>query len=56
MKLHRMALSYVALLSSLQAESFTTNIVDGIVTNGGPVLTVGATGPFNFLLVTNGGG
>jgi T5SS/PEP-CTERM-associated repeat protein len=55
MKLPRMALSYFALLSSLHAESFTTNIVDGIATNGGPVLAVGATGPFNFLLVTNGG-
>ena len=45
----------VALSPCLHAESFTTNIVDGIETNAGPQLTVGATGPFNFLLVTNSG-
>jgi len=45
----------VALTPCLHAESFTTNIVDGIETNAGPQLTVGATGPFNFLLVTNSG-
>ena len=39
----------------LHAESFTTNIIDGIWTNAGPQLTLGATGPFNFLLITNGG-
>jgi T5SS/PEP-CTERM-associated repeat protein len=45
----------LALIPCLHAESFTTNIVDGIATNAGPQLTVGATGPYNFLLVTNGG-
>jgi hypothetical protein len=44
-----------ALAPCLYAESFATNIVDGIETNAGPQLTVGATGPFNFLLVTNSG-
>jgi T5SS/PEP-CTERM-associated repeat protein len=45
----------LALVLCLHAESFTTNIVDGIATNAGPQLAVGVTGPYNFLLVTNGG-
>lgn len=37
------------------AESQTTNILDGVTTNAGGPFTLGDTGPFNFLLITNGG-
>jgi T5SS/PEP-CTERM-associated repeat protein len=56
MKMRGLAVAIcLALIPCLHAESFRTNIVDGIATNAGPQLTVGATGPNNFLLVTNGG-
>jgi T5SS/PEP-CTERM-associated repeat protein len=56
MKTRRLAVAIcLALVPCLHAESFTTNIVDGIATNAGPQLILGATGPYNLLLVTNGG-
>jgi T5SS/PEP-CTERM-associated repeat protein len=39
----------------LLAESFTTNIVDGVSTNLTSDFILGDTGPHNFLLITNGG-
>jgi T5SS/PEP-CTERM-associated repeat protein len=37
------------------AEGYTTNIIDGVTTNAAGAFTLGDTGPFNFLLITNGG-
>jgi T5SS/PEP-CTERM-associated repeat protein len=37
------------------AESYTTNIVNGVTTNVGGVYIVGSTGPFNGLIITNAG-
>ena len=37
------------------AESSTTNILDGVTTNAAGPFILGDTGPFNFLLITNGG-
>ena len=37
------------------AETRTTNILDGVRTDAGGPFTLGDTGPFNFLLITNAG-
>ena len=37
------------------AENFTTNIVDGVSSNAGPLLLVGDTGSLNYLEIKNGG-
>lgn len=37
------------------AESNTTNILDGVTANTASPFTLGDSGPFNFLLITNGG-
>lgn len=42
-------------LSVARAESFTTNIISGISTNIGGPYTLGKTGPYNYLEITNGG-
>ncbi len=39
----------------LCAESFTTNVIDGVSTNITTEFVFGDTGPYNFLLITNGG-
>jgi len=41
--------------AGIMAETFTTNIVSGVYTDGGVLYYVGNTGPFNALLVTNQG-
>jgi T5SS/PEP-CTERM-associated repeat protein len=48
------ALALALFATRTLGESFTTNIIDGVSTNAGPLVTVGATGPYNFLLITNG--
>ena len=56
MKIRGLAVAIcLALVPCIHAESFTTNIVNAIETNAGPRFALGATGPYNFLLVTNGG-
>jgi len=48
-------LGLACLAQQLSAESFTTNVVDGISTNITTEFVLGDTGPDNFLLITNGG-
>lgn len=43
----------VSLTLQAVAESNTTNILDGVVTNVAGPFALGDTGPFNFLLITN---
>lgn len=38
-----------------KAETGITNIIDGVNTNAGATFTIGDTGPFNALIITNGG-
>jgi T5SS/PEP-CTERM-associated repeat protein len=39
----------------VSAESFTTNVIDGVATNIPGLFILGDTGPHNFLMVTNAG-
>src|SRR5688572_31571398 len=45
----------VSLMFQAHAESNTTNVLDGVATNVAGPFTLGDIGPFNFLLITNGG-
>jgi fibronectin-binding autotransporter adhesin len=44
-----------AILAVAHAETGQTNVIDGVSTNAGATFTIGNSGPFNALIITNGG-
>src|ERR1043165_5196854 len=46
---------FALLVSSEPIKAATTNVIDGVVVDGGPEFLLGADAGFNLLCVTNGG-